>query len=189
MNDRRTDNRSQLWELIHDIKFAMFVTRHGNGHLHSRPMTTQNRQMDTDMEKDPALWFFMSHKGDPVADLAGEATVNLSYADPSNDRYVSVSGSARVADNPAKKQELWSKMAQAWFPGGVDDPDLALVEVTISHAHYWDVKESKITQLYAMAKAAVTGEPPTHLGESAEVRMDGTAADAVASPGNQPPAR
>lgn len=188
-----TDHRAQLWDMIHDIKFAMFVTRHGNGHLHSRPMTTQNRDMDADMDKHPVLWFFMSRKGDPVADLASEAAVNLSYADTSKDRYVSVSGTARIADDPAMKQALWSKMAQAWFPGGVDDPDLALVGVTVAHAHYWDIKESKITQLYAMAKAAVTGQPPTSLGESAEVRLDGTAADANPPSGSQghglPPAQ
>ena len=34
---------------------------------------------------------------------------------------------AIIDDDPAKKQQLWSKMVEAWFPGGVDDPDLALV--------------------------------------------------------------
>ena len=166
-----SSGRTQLWDLIHDIKFAMFVTRHGNGHLHSRPMTTQNRELGDD----DTLWFFMSRSGDPVDDLTAEPIVNLSYADTDRDRFVSVSGEARVVENKAKKEELWSKMAQAWFPGGVDDPNLALVEVKIVHAHYWNVTESKITQLYKMAKAAVTGTQPEHLGETGEVRLrDGT---------------
>jgi hypothetical protein len=33
------------------------------------------------------------------------------------------------------------------------------------------VKESKLVQLYEMAKAAVTGKPPVDLGEHGEVRM------------------
>ena len=33
---------------------------------------------------------------------------------------------------------------------------LALVKVTIVRAHYWDVKFSKIVQLYDIAKAAIT---------------------------------
>ncbi len=41
----------------------------------------------------------------------------------------------------------------------------------ILHANYWDVKESKLVQLYVMAKAAVTGKPPAQLGEHGEVRM------------------
>jgi hypothetical protein len=43
--------------------------------------------------------------------------------------------------------------------------------VQIQHANYWDVKESKLVQLYAMAKAAVTGKPPTQLGDHGEVRV------------------
>ena len=160
-------SRAQLWDLIKDIKFAMFTTRHANGHLHSRPMTTQNSKLDEDSN----LWFFMSRTGDPVRDLGLDATVNVSYADPGQDAYVSVSGTAAVVDDMATKQRLWSKLAEAWFPGGVDDPDLALVRVQITHANYWDVKESKVVQLFKMAKAAVTGKPPTKLGEHAEIQM------------------
>lgn len=157
----------QLWELIKDIRFAMFTTRHGNGHLHSRPMTTQNRKID----EDRTLWFFMSRRSEPVADLATESTVNIAYADPGKDAYVSVSGNAKVVEDAAKKKALWNKMTEAWFPGGIDDPDLALVRVDIVHADYWDVKTNKLVQLYKMAKAAVTGKPPQNMGEHAEVKM------------------
>ena len=163
-----TEARTKLWDLVKDIRFAMFTTRHANGHLHSRPMTTQNSNLDEDQN----LWFFMSRKGEPVADLIADPTVNVAYADTGEDSYVSVSGTAAVVEDKAKKQQLWSKMAEAWFPGGVDDPDLALVCVKISHANYWDVKESKIVQLYQMAKAVITGKPPTEMGEQAKIRMN-----------------
>ena len=159
--------RTRLWELIRDIRFAMFTTRHENGHLHSRPVTTQN----SDVDEDANLWFFMSRRGGPVADLAADPTVSVVYADPGKDRYVSISATASVIDDMAKKRQLWSKLAEAWFPGGVNDPDLALVQVRIIHAGYWDVKESKLVQLYHMARAAFTGQPPTELGEHAEVQM------------------
>ena len=162
------DARTQLWEMIKDIRFAMFTTRHGNGHLHARPMTTQNSKLDEDSN----LWFFMSRSGEPVADLTDEPIVNVVYADPGEDCYVSVSGTASIAEDLAKKRQLWSKMAEAWFPGGPADPDLALVRVKITHASYWDVRESKLVQLYQMAKAAFTGRPPVGLGEHAEIRMN-----------------
>ena len=161
--------RENLWKLIKSSRFGMFVTRHDNGHLHARPMTTQNKSID----EDDSLWFFMSRRGDSVADFAANPEVNVSYAHPDDDNYVSVSGRASIVNNPAKAQELWTKMAEAWFHGGVTDPDLALVQVKITHAHYWDVKESKLRQLYEMGKAAVTGKSPTDLGESREVRMRG----------------
>jgi general stress protein 26 len=166
MKDTQNE-RELLWKLIKNIRFAMFTTRHGNGHLHSRPMTTQNKGL----EADESLWFFMSKRGDPVDDLKADPVVNLVYADPSEDTYVSVSGTAAMIEDRAKKKQLWSKLAEAWFPGGPTDPDLALVQVQIVHASYWDVKESKLVQLYEMAKATVTGKPPVDLGEHGEVRM------------------
>ena len=161
------DKRDKLWKMIKDIRFAMLTTRHGNGHLHARPMTTQNKELGDD----DSLWFFMSRHGDPVADLRADAAVNAVYADPGSDTYVSVSGTAAELDDLAKKRELWNKIAQAWFPAGPTDPDLALVQVKIAHAEYWDVKESKLVQLYAMAKAAVSHEPPKQLGDHGTVRM------------------
>jgi general stress protein 26 len=162
-----TESQRKLWSLVKDIRFAMFATRHGDGHLHSRPMTTQNSRLDEDAN----LWFFMSRASDSVADIAAEPSVNVSYADPGDDSYVSVSGTASVVEDMAKKQQLWSKFAEAWFPEGVSDPDLALVRVRITHANFWDVKASKLVQLYKMAKATVTGKPPTDLGEHGEIRM------------------
>ena len=161
------ETRVALWNLIKDIRFAMFTTVHSNGHLHSRPMTTQNSHLD----EDSSLWFFASRKGDPVADLAGSSTVNVSYADPGSDSYVSVSGTAAVVEDMAKKQQLWTKMAEVWFPGGVDDSDLALVQVKISHASYWDVKESKISQLFHMSMALLSGKPPTNMSTHGEITM------------------
>ena len=155
--------RTQLWELIKDTRFAMFTTRHRNGHLHSRPMTTQNRRVDEDDS--------LSRKSEPVEDLQADETFNVAYANPDRDGYVSVSGTARLVDDATRKQQLWNKAAQAWF-SGPDDPDLALVQVRITHANFWDVKESKLVQLYEMAKAAVTGKRPTDLGDHGVVRMN-----------------
>lgn len=166
MNDT-TASREHLWKMIKSIRFGMFTTRHGNGHLHSRPMTTQNKAI----EADESLWFFMSKKSDPVDDLKSEPMVNVAYADPGSDTYVSVSGTAAMIEDAEKKKQLWNKMNEAWFPGGPTDPDVALVQVQIAHANYWDVKESKIVQLFEMAKAVVTGKPPTGMGEHGEVRM------------------
>jgi general stress protein 26 len=167
MTDNQTSNREKLWALIKDIKFGMLTTRHADGHLHSRPMTTQNTRLD----EDDALWLFMSRRGDSAADLQASPAVCMSFADTDNDSYVCVAGTATVSEDTAKKKALWSPMAKAWFPGGVDDPDLMLVHLAIEHADYWDVKESKIVQLWRMAAAAVSGKPPAELGERGHVEM------------------
>lgn len=168
MNKSDESPNQTLWRLIREIKFSMFTTKHSNGHIHARPITTQNKAVD----EDNLLWFFMSRTSEPVADLKSYPRVAVIYADPGKDSYVSVSGDASVVESKAKAQELWNTFADAWFPGGVDDPDLALVSVKIEHAHFWDVSENKIVQIYKMAKSAINGTPPD-IGREGEVRMGG----------------
>ena len=167
MTTADTHDRSQLWALIKDIKFGMFTTRHQNGHLHSQPMTTRNQLVD----EDDRLWFFMSRSSGPVSDLLIDRNVNVCFADPASHSYVSVSGEANVVIDPAKARRLWTKAASEWFPGGVDDSDLALIEVQILHARYWDMKGNKFTQLYNRAKVVVTGESSPDVDEVGEVHI------------------
>ena len=155
-----------LWNLIKDIKFGMLTHRHSDGMLHSHPLTTQNQSAD----EGSRLYFFVSRNSDIARRLQQDSNVNVSYADPGQDSYVSLSGQGAVVDDGAKKAALWSPMAKAWFQGPAD-PDLALLEISIRHAEYWDVKESKMVQLAKMAKAALTGEPPKSLGEHKELNL------------------
>ena len=170
---------TKFWELIKDIKFAMFTAHGSDGHMHSRPMTMQNGSDD----RADVLWFFMSRSSEPVLDIARDASVNVAYADTGSDAYVSVAGRARLVDDIAKKKALWNTGVQAWFPGGVTDPDLALVAVTIEHVEYWDVDSNKMVQLFKITKAAMTGVPPK-MGEHRELRT--RSAGSCATPGGGP---
>lgn len=156
-----------LWKLIKDIRFGMLTHRTSTGMLHAHPLTTQNRKLDEQSE----LYFFISQSGELYERLLTDGEVNVSYSNPEEDSYVSLSGQARVVDDRTQKEALWSPMSKAWFPGGVSDPDLALLAVRIRHAEYWDVDESKMVQLFKMAKAALTGEPPRSLGEHKELTL------------------
>jgi general stress protein 26 len=167
MDRRGFDVKERLWDMIKDIKFGMFTTRDIDRHLRARPMTTQNSRLDADA----SLWFLMSRGGEAVLDLRSDPNVSVVYADTGKDRYVSVSGIASLSDDRAKLEEIWSPLAKAWFPGGVDDPDLALVRVELTHADTWDVKASKAVQLWRLATAAVSGERATGLGEHARVDL------------------
>ena len=162
------DDQATLWSLIKDIKFGMLTHRHEDGRLHSAPLTTQNGKED----QDSILYFFIPRSGDIAHCVSRDANVNVSYAHPGDDSYVSVSGKATIVENAAKKEALFTTFAKAWFPGGPTDPNLALLEVTIAHAEYWDVKESKMMQLAKMAKAAMTGERPSGMGEHKEINLN-----------------
>lgn len=156
-----------LWELIKDIRFGMLTHRTSGGMLHAHPLTTQNRGMDEHSE----LYFFIPKQGELYERLQTDGSVNVSYADPGADSYVSLSGQARFSEDQSKKKALWSPMAKAWFPDGPTDPNLALLVVKLQHAEYWDVDESKMVQLFKMVKAAITGNPPTDMGEHKELKL------------------
>jgi len=142
----------QLNELIRNIKFAMFTTVHSDGLPHSRPMAAQEADADN------LLWFFTDTNTDKVDAIHENDNVCLSYVDPDGQRYVSVSGTAQLVNNPEKKKELWNPIYKAWFPKELDDPKLVLIRVLITAAEYWDVSQGKMVELRGFARATSPGE-------------------------------
>jgi general stress protein 26 len=155
-----------LWKTIKDIRFAMLTHRHPDGTLHSHPMTMQNKSL----AENELLYFFVSRDSEVGQRLRADGTVNLAYSDPAKDVYVSIAGQATVNEDPAMKQRLFNALDKAWFPGGWSDPNLELVEVRIQHAEYWNVKETKLTQLLKIATAAATHKQAS-LGEHKELQV------------------
>jgi general stress protein 26 len=143
----------QLSEMIKDIEFAMLTTVEEDGTLRSRPMVTQQVEFDGD------LWFFTHASSPKVEEVERERNVNVSYAKPDDQRYVSVSGKARLVRDPEKTRALWNPAYKAWFPGGLDDPQLALLKITVERAEYWDSSQSAFVHLVGFIKAVATGEP------------------------------
>ena len=155
-----------LWHLIKDMKFAMFTHRHADGQLHAHPLTTVNRSLD----EQGMLYFFVSRATELGQRVQADGNVCVTYGDPGKDTWVSISGTAAVSEDRALLERLFNPLAKAWFPGGLDDPNLELIEVKINHAEYWDIHESKMTQLLKMATAAVTGNPPK-MGDHKELTI------------------
>lgn len=152
----------KLRELVHDIDIAMVTTVSPEGALRSRPMGT--REFTTDGE----IWFFTADDSVKAGDLAAEQAVNLSYADPRKQRFVSVTGNAEIIHDRERARELWHPFVKAWFPGGLDDPHLALLRVRVETAEYWNTEESRMVQLIELTKSVATGRAPD-LGENRKV--------------------
>ena len=158
------DGRKKVAELIKDIRFAMLTTVARDGQLRSRPMTMLEQEFDGD------LWFFVGASSPQVAEMRADDQVNLSFANPDDNAYVSISGTAQITRDRAKIEELWKPVYKAWFPDGKDDADLAVLKVTTTQAEYWDSPNGKIVQAIGFAKALVTGERP-NVGESEKVSL------------------
>jgi len=149
--DEQVKDIEQVAELIRGIRVAMLTTVDGDGELHSRPMATQ------DVDFDGTVWFFTQATSEKVADLERDARVNVAYTDVDRARYVSLFGAARLVHDRQKMKDLWNPLLKAWFPGGLDDPELALVEVTVTGGEYWDAPSSRLVRLALLVRGALTG--------------------------------
>ena len=163
MENNRQESIEKIRELTHGIDFCMLTTI-DSGHLRSRPMSTQ--EMDLDGE----LWFFTSDDTHKVTEIEKDNRVNLAYSKPDDNVYLSISGRAEVVKDRAKIEELWSPVLKAWFPEGKDDPTLCLLKVSVEQAEYWDAPNSKIVQLFGMVKAIATGQEADY-GENRKMNL------------------
>ena len=157
-------SRKKVWDLIKDIRAAMLVTRDANGAMSARPMSAANKEF-TDR-----LWFMTRGDSPKLDEIRAESSVLVAYSEPKDQNYVSVRGAARIVTDKTKIKELWSEAARIWFPKGPDESDIALIEVTIDTAEYWDAPSAAMVYAYGYAKARLTGEPP-HFGENETVKF------------------
>jgi general stress protein 26 len=160
------ENKQKLWELIGDIKFAMLTTQDEDGSLHSRPMTVLEQHPGKD-----ELLFFTAVDAPKVDEIESVHAVNVSFAEPAKNRYVSVSGRAWVSQESELIDRLWSPLHQAWFPEGKESPRLAVLHVAVEYAEFWDAPSSKMVQVAGYVKALATGAPAKP-GVHAKVRVE-----------------
>jgi general stress protein 26 len=150
MTPSRDEAIAKLKEMVEGIDFCMLTTIDG-GHLRSRPMSTQQFEFDGD------LWFFTKESSHKVEELEKDDRINVAYSKPDDNRYVSVSGRGEIVHDRAKIEELWNPIHKAWFPDGIEDPELCLLKVAVEQAEYWDAPSSKLVQVYGFVKALATG--------------------------------
>jgi general stress protein 26 len=165
-----TEDLDRLAGLVERIKVGMLTTIAQDGSLRSRPLQTLL------MDAQARLWFFVEAESPKTAEMAAhEHQVCLSYADPDKMNYVSISGTGRVVHDRERMRELWSPFAKAWFPRGVDDPALALLEVRLDKAELWDSPGSATMRMTGLVKALATGDK-SGLGENIKTSGPRTAA-------------
>jgi general stress protein 26 len=164
--DERGESIEKLRGMIKDIRVAMLTTVAPDGTLHSRPMMTQ------DTEFEGTLWFLTGQDTAKAGEVAEHRSVNVSYAHPDDNRYVSLSGLATILRDREKAEELWSAAYRAWFPEGLDDPNLVLLKVEVEAAEYWDASSGRMLALAGFIKALATGRRFIGGGDHAKVTLD-----------------
>ena len=161
-----SEELKKVGDLIASVKMAMLTTMEQDGTLRSRPMATQKAEFNGE------LWFFTRASAPKVEEIEEQHKVNVSYAEPDKNIYVSVSGQAKLVRDAAKAKELWNPLLKAWFPQGLEDPEIALLCVRVEQAEYWDSPSSTMVQVAGFVKAIATGKPyQSSPGEHAKVTL------------------
>jgi general stress protein 26 len=163
MNNKHHDGWKELHDLIDEIRIGMLTTRTAEGVLRSRPMGVH--QDETNRE----LWLFTHTDEAKIDEIRHDPQVNVAFSCPQINSYVSVSGTAELVRDPAKMRQLWNSLYKAWFPEGLEDPQLGLMRVTIEGAEYWDSPSGTMVQLVGFVKSLVTGEAADDLGENVKL--------------------
>lgn len=156
-----------LAEHLKGLRTAMVTLRDGLGRLGARPLTP------VEMDAEGALWFMVSRQSMAPLLAPAEQPVNVAFSDEGRSLFVSIAGQARLVDDAARKQALWTAMARPWF-SGAEDPDLVLLCVRPMTAEIWDGPDSGVARALAFA-ASVVAARPIGLGAH-EVVRPGTAA-------------
>jgi len=147
--------------MIKDVGVGMLSTPDSDGNLQSRPMQALK------VDAEGSIWFFTDADSRPKEASARSSC--LTFSDPSNGTFLSVSGPSKMLIDRALINELWSPLMKTWFPKGQDDPSLALLRIHIDHAEYWDAPRSAMVRVVALAASAVSGKQ-VGLGEKTSVQ-------------------
>ena len=160
-----TDNTQRdvdrAWDLMKKIGFAMLVTHDGDK-LRARPMSAYLEREEN------AIYFLTDARRHKDEEIASNPGVNLSFANASDQKYVSVTGTAVVSNDRAKIRQLFSTPAKAWW-SSAEDPNIRVLKIMPDDAEFWDSPGSVISYL-KMAAAAVTGSRPD-IGDNRKVAM------------------
>ncbi|MRW89379.1 general stress protein [Duganella sp. FT80W] len=122
---------------IKDVRFGMFTTLGDDYVPSSRPLAAQR------IDNEGNLWFLVSDEAPFVEDVRQHPDVNVSFANPEQQIYLSLTGLAYLVR---------------------DSPHPTMLRVKIQTAEYWDASTSKMQQLVLLARSALSGRAPVEMG-------------------------
>lgn len=158
-----TDLKDEFWDRMEDVRAVMIATKT------TGKMVPMSPNVDDDA---PGKVWFITAKGTDLAKaaMAGHQDADMVVADAGTGLYAHVTGSLDVCQDDHALDEVWSFVADAWFEGGKQDPDVCLLAFTPIEAELWITPQSGVKFLYEIAKANLTGDKPDS-GEHGVIRF------------------
>ena len=140
----------KIKELAEDIKSCMFCT-YKNTSLQSRPMSVQ------EIDDNGHLWFLSDKNSNKNSEIKDNSKVEIFFCE-NHDKYLSIHGKAHISYDRDKIEKLWNPIIKVWMQGGVDDPNLSVIQVVPDDGYYWNNKNGKMVAFAKMAASLITGK-------------------------------
>lgn len=165
MNEDYNQNVEKLVEMMKGVRVCMLITKEKDSeNLSGRPMNISK------IDNDGTLWFFTKASSPKTEEIEENKKVSIAIVNESSNNYLMIHGSATLVNDKTKMKELWSSILKAWFPLGLDDPDMSLIKVIPKEVNYWDSSSSKMVVLFNILKAIVSGKEYEE-GEHGKIKL------------------
>ena len=154
----------KLREIVKDIRIAMLTTVRGQGAMSARPMAVTGAEFDGD------IYFLTKLHSRKLHEIGQDDRVSVSLSDARHDRFLVLSGRGETITDKIIIRGLWNPAFKAWFPDGLEDPEIAAIKVSVEEAEYWE-GPGKLAEFFGIAKAVVTGQEFDG-GDHAKISID-----------------
>jgi general stress protein 26 len=128
----RSDIEPKFWKALRSDRSVMMGLEGDRDGL--RPMTIQT---DSDKKDSGPLWVFTSTNSHLVQALDGTQRVQASFVSKGHDLFAMIRGTVTLQNDRKQIDRLWNGFIAAWYPGGKDDPSLALLRFDAEEADIW----------------------------------------------------
>lgn len=140
--------KRKFWKTLKSdmtVMLGLPETEHG----HTRPMTAQ-----VEGEHGP-IWFFTVRSAAVAQNVRTDTPAMFAFASKDHELFATAHGTLRLDNDRAVIDRLWNQFVAAWYEGGKDDPELALLRFEPSEAEIW-LNE---TSLFAGIKLLLGSDP------------------------------
>lgn len=132
-----TEIKEKFWKsLKSDMTMFLGLAEGEDGH--ARPMTAQ---LDDDgfqggLYQGP-IWFFTSRSSDLYQQISSGGRAMAHFTSKGHDIWATVHGNLSQSTDRDVIDRLWNRFVAAWYEGGKDDPELALIRLDPENAEIW----------------------------------------------------
>lgn len=124
------DAREELDRIIDRFSTAMLVTESREGQIRARPVYVADH-------REGGILRFLGRASDAKnEEIRRDHRAAITMQ--GGDRFLSLSGRARLSVDGRKIREAWSPSQLLWFPGGLDDDQVTLIEFMPEQGEFWN---------------------------------------------------